>query len=665
MNLPRWAHKPTERVRSWFDYRHAIRDEAKVKEVPVVALEGETLTEVRDHLRKDFVAFLHSCAMFAARNTRKLMRAELMPGQLVIAWRVQAMIDAGVPIRIVFLKVRQMGSSWLWMQFAYWYLGFRPNRGELILSHEKDTTKQIFGYLREAWFRMPPELRPAYEHSSTTLLNLNAQLKKRLAGAEGLNSQAAVLTAKNNLGGTGFPTQGVIGSEAGRYDLVTTSVASLMTSIGGGIQEDDPDTFKVWESTAFGAGTWFHRECKAAQLGHGDKGWNGYLFIFVPWFFDPRNAAKKTSLSVEDLESDEKSLFGNERALMTRFDLTLEQMDWRRQRIMAMPDDAFSKLDLFKQDFPSTPEEAWLHSVGRAFAPDFVTSLRERVDAEALKPMFIGEMAHERSKGTALDFRTWTMMRPGGPLRIYRLPNPSYDYLVGADLAFGLTGGDRSCFKVYQRVGFPSEERRPMRLAAEWIGHADDDTFAHLLWRIGWFYSVGYGPARVPAMLAWESSGPGQNVARWLRKGENPEQQIDPYPAGRMFRKYHQHKLKGRHDVAFGIATTATSKPVMIGEFVKAARADELQLIAEDVDEIETLERDEKNKIDTQGKDRFMAVVMAAFAAVTTPIMWGREEDKPEQPKPYTGAWFEMKRQQRLADEAGEDTYENILEDLT
>jgi hypothetical protein len=662
---PRWAHEPKPNVRAWLEYRYATRDPSKTTDLPEVAL-ADRVDDVREHLTKDFVAFLFACSVFADRNTRKLMRGELTPGQLVLAWRVQAMLDAGVPIRIVFLKVRQAGSSWFWNQFTYWYMGFRENRGVLVLSHEKPTTEQIFGYLRDAYVNMPDELRPHFEHSSTTKLNLNEPMAKRTKGARGLNSQAVVLTAANKLGGTGFPTQGLIASEAGRYHLVS-DVEKLMTSIGGGIQEDQPDTFKIIESTAFGAHTWFHKECEAARVGHGNPGWNTYTFIFIPWFFDPRNAVKRTSLTLDDLGTSEKDEFGDERALMERFDLTLEQLEWRQQRIAAMPDDGRSKIDLFKQDFPATPEEAWLYAHGKAFAAEFIATLRARVDAEALKPIFVGDMQHQRKLGTDLVYladgrheNEWLMRRPYGPLRIYLLPNPRYDHLVGADVALGITGGDRSCFKVYRRV---DEDKKSMRLAAEWYGLAEEDQFAHMLWRIGWFYSCGWGTQRTPAMLAWEATGAGASIARWLRKGENPESQNDPYPASRMFRKQSSDKIKNRFDMRYGIQTTGQSKPVILSEFVKAARADELQLISEDVDEAETLERDERDKIDTHGKDRFMAVAMAAFAAVTTPIYWGVEEEKKEAPKKYTGAWFRQQREIRDAVRASTGSY--TIRDLT
>jgi hypothetical protein len=667
---PRWAHRPAPAVREWLEYRHAIRDKDDAKKLAVVELDEERAPAVRDHLKGDFIAFLFSCSIYKDRNTRRKMRAELTPGQIVIAWRIQAMIDAKVPIRVIFLKVRQAGSSWLWMQFCYWFMGFRENRGELIMSHEDKTTRQIFGYLRDCWENMPKELRPSHEHSSKTELKLNEKLKDRLEGKTGLDSQALVVTAANDLAGTGFPTQGLLSSEAGRYHLIA-NVESLMTSVGGGIQEDEPETFKVYESTAFGANTWFHLECKAAQLGYGTPGWNGFTFIFIPWFFDPRNAVKRTALEVDELGDSDADEYGNEVLLMQRFNLSLEQLDWRRGRIRSLPADTRSKVDLFKQDFPSTPEEAWLHAVGKAFAPDFVDMLRKRIEDEKLKPVFVGDMTHQRKLGPNLGYlrdgarsNEWLTRRPGGAFRIYRLPNPRHDYLVSADLSFGITGGDHSCFKVWQRVGFEEEGRKLMRLAAEWYGLVDDDVFAHMLWRVGHFYSVGYGVQREPAMLAWELTGPGANVAKWLRRGEDPEKHDDPYPVSRMIRRHRSNALKQKWDQSFGIATTGTSKPVMLGEFVKAAREDEIQLISEDVDEVEALERDEKDRIETHGRDRFMTVVLGVYAAQTVPIKWGVEQKVTKDPPPHTGAWFAMHRERRRAREDGEGYYdeERILD---
>ena len=99
------------------------------------------------------------------------------------------------------------------------------------------------------------------------------------------------------------------------------------------------------ESTANGVTGVFHDLWRGAC-----EGINGFVPVFIPWFtIDPtyREPVRKTS---ERTPAEEE--------LVDVYDLDDEQLMFRRQKI------AQNGLDLFRQEYPSYPEEAFLTTGG-------------------------------------------------------------------------------------------------------------------------------------------------------------------------------------------------------------------------------------------------------------------------------------------------------------
>lgn len=639
--LPKFFYTPTDEVTRAFA---SLRGEAERFDIG-----DELWDEIREHVRRDPVAYIWHLCFHKNRDTRRLEIAHPSPGQTAILWRFSVLVAAGIPVRLDLLKERQGGFTWLFTNLSGWVIFFNEHLNGLQSAHDDITSKRIFMYLREAHEWLPKTLRPAKEYSGRKELVLREKEEERLLGNVGMDSGILVQTAAAPELGTGQPIQLFHASEIGKWkgDPVNT-----YTSVVNAIQ-DEPFTFIFREGTAHGFGSFWHVEW-GASLNIGKEGWNGHTPIFLAWYVDPRNKRKAPPEMVLGKSDDDE--FGNEEQLVKLFDLDNDQLEWRRRTIIKQPESGGSKVDKFKQEHPSTDEEAWLHAHGKWLSPTTVGELRIRLDDEHLKPLFTGycdprpeldiELKYLRDGESEND---WLTKHIGGPLRIWRLPDGRSDYIAGCDVAEGHADGDASCIKIYQRVGYPKEDYAKMRIAAEWYGLCDEDRCALLLWRLGWFYSIGKGGNRLPAMLCWERTGPGRGIAKWIKVGVQTQ-----YPASRMYRRNEASDPRFRKEPSFGISTNAATKPVMLGEWRKCTRDGDIQLTEEDIDEAETLTRNEHGRVDTNGRDRFMASCMAIYGAQYTPLMQPPKEESPEELHPhsvkYMMALYEREKNRFVSD---------------
>ncbi len=176
-------------------------------------------------------------------------------------------------------------------------------------------------------------------------------------GDLGLNSKVLVDTASEVDSGRGFTFHTLHLSEVAAWTDIRTKMTSLMNTV----PQDDPDTLVILESTAQGFNE-FQRIWKAAENGE-----NEYAPFFAAWFEDPRYT--KQFLSLDERAAFEADIgrgkWGADEPELVAQGLTLEQLNWRRAAIVNL---CGSNLDDFHQEYPSTPEEAFLQSGRTLFA---------------------------------------------------------------------------------------------------------------------------------------------------------------------------------------------------------------------------------------------------------------------------------------------------------
>jgi hypothetical protein len=192
---------------------------------------------------------------------------------------------------------------------------------------------------------------------------------------------------------------------------------------------DEPGTVISYEGTGYGMNWWHDFWWKAER---GESAWKAFFF---PWWYD-RDFDYALALAEGEAEEILATLDAEEEELL-RLGLAPSQLKWRRAKIR----DTFrGNLDLFHQEFPSTPREAFLSSGRPAFAAEYVM----RTIARRREPIWRGqiEILSYDSSG-ALDWRR--SADPRGTLTLWSEPKRGRAYAMGADVGHGFQGGDPSC----------------------------------------------------------------------------------------------------------------------------------------------------------------------------------------------------------------------------
>jgi len=108
-----------------------------------------------------------------------------------------------------------------------------------------------------------------------------------------------------------------------------------------------PGTMVIMESTGNGVGNYFHERCLDAQAGK-----TGYEVFFIPWFDNPEYALSGNDV----LQPQSTGDFGDETYYQTEFQLSPDQLRWRRHAIATL---CGGDLQKFQQEYPATLDEAF------------------------------------------------------------------------------------------------------------------------------------------------------------------------------------------------------------------------------------------------------------------------------------------------------------------
>jgi len=374
--------------------------------------------------------------------------------------------------RFIVLKARQMGLSTLFEGLIFQDTVTNSFKNSMIIAHEDKATSNLFQMSKLFNEELPDVLRPMIKYSNEKALvfeNPNNDLLDKQKNP-GLRSKITVATAGTTEAGRSATIHNLHASEVAFFPDARTTMLGLLQSV-----PDEMNTLVVLESTANGVGDWFHDMWQKAS-----KGENEFIPIFLPWFVDPGytrafNSEAEKKQFADEINTSSKNNSGEiiytyEYELMHKFELTLEQMNWRKYTIKnkCQGDDM-----LFMQEYPSTPEEAFI-STGR---PKFsIRSLKKyiAITKEGTK----GFLSADPNGNTVL------INEEKGYVTVWQPPEKDKFYCIGADVAEGLVDGDYSCAVVMDSETFD--------IVAMWHGHIDPDLFGLELIKLGKYYNEAY-----------------------------------------------------------------------------------------------------------------------------------------------------------------------------
>lgn len=380
-------------------------------------------------------------------------------------------VSKGKPIRAIWLKARQHGISTYCEGRIFHVTANNPFRNAMIIAHEDKATQNLFGMSKLFHEELPTALRPMKKYSNESALTFENPTNndEEKYNNPGLRSKITVATAKNVDTGRSSTIHALHCSEVAFWDNPEVLMTGLLQCV-----PDNAGTMVFIESTANGVGGYFYDMWKKAERGEND-----FLPIFLGWHENPdysrpfsSKAEKKAFIdAVMAVSIDEKGneVKSEERILKETLNLSWEQLNWRK---WCIANKLNGDLDKFHQEYPATPDEAFIASGRPVFS---TTSLKKYMDniQQPIKCGYLNETAGR------IEFDEDAK----GYIKIWRMPEPNKFYCIGADVAEGLVTGDYSCGMVLDE---------DFRLCAVWHGHVDPDVFGEELVKLAKFYNEAY-----------------------------------------------------------------------------------------------------------------------------------------------------------------------------
>jgi hypothetical protein len=406
-----------------------------------------SLDVVRRRLREDYPFYARS--VLKVPDKGRMTPFVFRPAQHDLWQLLKQQRDRGEPMRAIILKARKLGFT----TFAQGLLMQRTTLGalhhSLLVAHRADTAAAILAVSEQMYAHLPEIEDP--EIQIKPQIAARRRLKEIRFGTpdrfhRGANRRfgadhcsLTVDTAKEFEGARGLVLQSVHGSEVAFYPDLKRKLTALINAV----DFTDPDTLILLESTANGYNE-FKSLCDMAMSGEGD-----FPLFFAAWHADPRYSRKLTARERERFQLGGHAYGEDEEELQARYGLSVEQLAWRRWAIEHL---CQSDLNIFHQEYPSFPEEAFL-STGQTVFGGVLISRALRDSASAPEPvratLAAGATQSRKTRRGSVDVPTAVDVREGeGPWEIWQHPSEKGQYVIACDPASGEADADQAAFAI-------------------------------------------------------------------------------------------------------------------------------------------------------------------------------------------------------------------------
>lgn len=436
------------------------------------SIEDKKLAALAYKIRNDRVFYMETFLKIRNKQS-KLVPFKVNVAQQYFLDLVKENTAKGRPHRYIILKARQLGISTFCEGYIFHDTATREYVNSLIIAHEDKATQNLFSMSKLFYEELPEAIRPMKKYSNEKALvfeNPTTDENEKHANP-GLRSKITVATAGASDTGRSGNITNLHVSELAFFPNAQNTLTALLQCV-----PDTAETFVALESTANGVGGAFYDLWKQAEQGK-----NEFTPIFLPWFIDPEYSREFASKKQKKEFVDEVQFtytnasgqlqYTNEYLLKKQFKLTYEQLHWRKWTIA---NKCSGDMEIFKQEYPSTPDEAFIAS-GR---PRFDLKAVKQYELSAKEPTYIGTLGGKIKLNQVKFIEGET-----GDLLVWKLPEAGKSYCIGADVAEGLATGDYS-------VGVVLDE--DCNVVSLWRGHIDPDLFGKQLIALGYWYNEAY-----------------------------------------------------------------------------------------------------------------------------------------------------------------------------
>ena len=431
------------------------------------------------------------------------------------------------PIRVIILKARQMGFSTLTEGLIFWSTATQFDVNSMIVAHTDEATANLFRMSRRFYDLLPEEIKPMTRSSNAQELVFDAPAKLAEKGARGLRSRIRCATAGGSGVGRSYTLRNVHMSEFAFWPgNKMETFAGIMSAV-----PDKPGTIVIVESTANGYDAFkdlWDRAVEAQKTG-GD----GFIPVFFPWH-EMREYRRSPPPGFQRTAEEEE--------LAETFHLDDEQLVWRRWCIENM---CGGDLELFHQEFPATPDEAFISTGRCAFDKAALVLRRERVRD---LPWEHGVFRVEKNEAGKILRWKWAPDRRG-PIRVLKKPEPGVPYVLGGD-----TAGTGSDFFTGQVL-----DNRTGEQVAVLHHQFGERMYAEQMYCLGMYYNT--------ALIGVET-----NYSTY------PEMKLEDLGYPNLYVRERLDNYTGKLVPAFGFETTTVTRPVIVDGLKDVAR-DHLEAI--------------------------------------------------------------------------------------
>lgn len=309
---------------------------------------------IRQRLRDDLDLYARRCLSIRTK-TGEIEPFAFNRAQKFIHARLEHQKRTTGKVRALILKGRQQGCSTYVGARYYHQTTHRRGARTFILTHEDAATQNLFEMVNRYHQHCHSAFRPSTGAANAKELffdRLDSGYKVGTAGTKGVGRSSTL--------------QLFHGSEVAFWPNADSHAAGVLQAV-----PDAPGTEVILESTANGLGNFFHQKWQDAEKGESD-----FQAIFVPWFWQPEYAREvPIGFSLDEEERKYAEIYG----------LSLEQMAWRRNKIIELKDPS-----LFKQEYPATSVEAFQMSGHDSYVTADLVLLARKREVKESGPLIIG-----------------------------------------------------------------------------------------------------------------------------------------------------------------------------------------------------------------------------------------------------------------------------------
>lgn len=390
-------------------------------------------------IQLDPAVWFASCSKILDKN-RKLITPIPNIFQLRIFHAYVWCIQNGIPPRIICLKPRRVGGTTACAGLSYFHCRRFPTKHISIAdtNEKSDILFQMFCMFAEkdafAW--------------GTTFESNNKEAKFSNNSLTVKRSAEAPKQTRGDTLQSAHESEACIWKDVGPLSADETA-AALLSALGNG-----KHTLGLNESTAKGARGYFYKEWQRARwpdwngppslasywqkysVQNNDKDASEWRRVFAAWFEFPEYTCgpHQSSAGLQPVSSDAESddilgtLDEKERKLIDLYDVNVNQLKWRRWMIR---NNCLNQVARFQEEFPATPEEAFLQSGSPVFDSDGLSVIELTTRAADVEFGNIVEQARSRVVGwqQVPEIQAWA--------KIWEHPRPGRKFIVSVDVMTG------------------------------------------------------------------------------------------------------------------------------------------------------------------------------------------------------------------------------------